>query len=168
MSGFWEIKKIADLGLAHLPVNSIMSIYVKTALEVTDLKAQGWWLCDGSGGTPNLTNHFIMGGSPGSNVTGDQVQGTLATEGHVPTHSEIARHGHKQQIARSEHAPVNPDEGAYGSWKEYYPNGHPETGGTHEQTDDYNSGDSDPHSHGVDAIPDHIVIGYFMYTGIPG
>ena len=168
MAGFWEIKKIADLGLAHLPVNSIMAIYVKTVQEVTDLRGLGWYLCDGTGGTPNLRGHFIMGGSPGGDVTGERVTASGTTADHQLTWDEMPYHSQAADQARSESG--NDGSGIdYSGFSVFSDPAH-SYGWGHDQRDAGRfTGSSETHKHSLDeVVPSHIQIGYFMYTGIPG
>jgi microcystin-dependent protein len=51
----------------------------------------GWYLCDGSNGTPNLTDRFIVGAgaSYAVNATGGATTATLTTN-NLPAHTHVA------------------------------------------------------------------------------
>jgi hypothetical protein len=157
MAGFWEIKKISDLGLAYqVPYNSIMSIYVETVKDVTDLKDQGWWLCNGTNGTPNLVGQFIRGGTPGSNVDGTQIPATANTEDHTLTLAQMPNHSHDTNDHHKSN--MGPGSTLYIKWGKSgaYPEAH----------NTFGVGSSTAHSHDMDPTPDHTYIGFFMFKGV--
>ena len=84
-----EVVGLPEVELSGTPLNSIMSIYVETSNDVADLEDQGWWLCDGNNGTPNLIGQFIRGGTPGLNVDGNQVPGSTSTDAHTLSAAEM-------------------------------------------------------------------------------
>ena len=152
MSGFWEIKKVSELGLAHLPLNSIMAIYVKTAAEATELKEKGWFLCDGTDGTPNLIDYFIRPGIPGTNVTGDRIPNSGRTSGHQLNVAQMPTHRHQVpvrglNITRTGGSDSSSDNKTDGSWSNY-------TGG------------NESHEHTLNIVPDYVYVGYFMFLGV--
>ncbi len=153
MAGFWEIKKVSELGLAFLPLNSIMPIYVKTQAEVTALHGQGWYLCNGQNGTIDLRGSFIRGGSPGlgNNVDGGIHRQGTTTGSHQLSGAEMPSHRHSVVTSRSSQAPGSGGSDA-SSW-----DGTSNTG---------NTGGSGTHSHSMDPTPDHYYVGYFMYLGV--
>jgi hypothetical protein len=154
MAGYWEIKKVSELGLAYLPLNSIMAIYVKTAAEVAELLLQGWHLCNGTQGTIDLRGSFIRGGHPGanSNVDGGIHRQETTTGSHQLSTGELASHSHSIRASRSNAAPASGGSDA-SSW-----DGSVQTG---------NAGSNTPHHHTVNPTPDHYYVGYFMYLGVP-
>ncbi len=152
MAGFWEIKKVSELGLAFLPLNSIMPIYVKTQAEVTALHGQGWYLCNGQNGTIDLRGSFIRGGSPGlgNNVDGGIHRQGTTTGSHQLSTAEMPNHNHSYTTPRASQG------GAGGSWNADL-SGSGNTG---------NTGSSGTHSHSMNPTPDHYYVGYFMYLGV--
>ena len=119
-------------------------------VEAARLQDDGWYLCDGSNGTPNLTNQFIRGGTPGVNVNGNQVPGSTSTDAHTLAQAEMPSHSHSYSQNTAWSGP-----GGAGVNQADAP-----TGGSTGAT-----GGSGSHSHTMSATPDHVYIGYFMYKG---
>jgi len=74
---------LEDAGIQEVPTGGIMMWSGST----TNIP-EGWTLCDGSGGAPDLRNRFIAGagGQYNSNDTGGEDDVTL-TEAEMPSHS---------------------------------------------------------------------------------
>jgi len=62
----------------------------------------GWFLCNGSNGTPNLQDRFIVGGGNLYSLdnTGGTSAGTLLSHTHVPTGSISGTLSHSHNFAR--------------------------------------------------------------------
>jgi hypothetical protein len=103
-----------------------------------------------------------MGGQPGNNVTGEGVDGTTATDNHTPSVSDMASHTHFGWAWQSSNGSVGGDKRTHSKSEptDLYMNENGATG--------VPPGGNEPHNHSVNTTPDHIQIGYFMYTGIPG
>ena len=127
-------KTLADTTFVHsiLPYGSIIMWY-----GLKNNVPTGWKICDGSNGTPNLTNKFIIGGStdvgvvgadkPGSNVmggastsTGGAADSVVISHYHTATfagsvmgtHSHTATDSGHSHLVGSQDSAVNPGSGA--------------------------------------------------------
>ncbi len=137
--------------LSGVPVNTIVSIYINDAAESVRLQEDGWFLCDGTNETPNLTGQFIRGGTPGFNVDGSKIEGNQGfTDGHVLSSGQLASHNHSMT-----HVPRSTRGGGDGSDSSSFDG----TGWTG------SAGSNQSHWHPMDANPNHTYIGYFMYKG---
>ncbi|WP_300007700.1 hypothetical protein [Pseudonocardia sp.] len=116
--GYWDDERVLDVektrvhrdtaaaalkvhGAVHdrygelLPPGTIV-MWHGPAAEVPD----GWLLCDGSHGTPDLVGRFVRGGAPegpGTSRTGGSDRRTLRVE-------ELPRHTHEASVDTAEHA----------------------------------------------------------------
>ena len=55
----------------------------------------GWALCDGGSGTPNLSGRFILGSGKGAGLTSRSVGSTGGTEKHKLTVNQMPKHSHE-------------------------------------------------------------------------
>ena len=148
---------LATLGAeAALPAGAVIMWY-GSALTIPT----GWALCDGTAGTPDLRDRFIIGAlgahavgniggsaSTASNSQGAHTHGGT-TGGHSLTVAELAAHTHTQSAGGNDSYgfipdSVGPPDGGSFSTRE-----------THEETASTGSGDAHTHTIGSDGAHTH-------------
>ena len=141
----------------------------------------GWALCDGTNGTPDLMDKFIMGGDDitGGGGSWSHTHGdSIYVDSHALTSDELARHVHFIPATINSHSNYypgsvdqeNPDQ----AW--YLPGAHgigrATANESYQHLGSYNNGnevDGDPHSHELsgnviqaDHIPPYIILGFII------
>jgi len=111
------------------PPSGQLSDYFDTSTGVGTGDWQGWALCDGQGGTPDLRGRFIVGYGPTwSGGPTDNSYNTIGNTGgekeHTLTVSEIPEHTHTFKAERDE-GPASPDRDPY--FARINPSGDPPT-----------------------------------------
>lgn len=124
-----------------------------------------WHICDGTSGTPDLRNRFVVGaggtyanGSTGGskNITPTgTVQNTTLTQAQMPTHTHVVK------------GMSDGDMGYGGSW---YVTPHSHVGGGTVDIATQSAGSSGSHAHGlamnsIDVTPLYYAMAYIMYVG---
>lgn len=81
-----------------LPFPGMVICFFGTQDQLDVWLSNGWFVCDGNNGTPNLDEQFVRGTSniAGVGLTGgqDQITPTGTVQGHVLTISEMPSHDH--------------------------------------------------------------------------
>ncbi|MDR1452719.1 MAG: hypothetical protein LBJ25_01910 [Candidatus Margulisbacteria bacterium] len=78
----YKVAQAADI----LPVGTILAMAASSWINAGATFKSKWRVCDGTGGTPNLTGQFLRGGTASDAVTGGADSVTL-TENHIPQHT---------------------------------------------------------------------------------
>ena len=159
--------------MSDIPIGSIV-MYSGTLIP------DGWLLCDGNNGTPNLIDRFVLGGeisnASGKNnltLTGDinnksikkdtsseNINITVEVKGHVLSIDEIPAHTHTYHGFGNTSANI-------GSGSSYGENGSQKTGsvgGSKSHSHGASTGNT-PHKHNVDTIPPYYILAFIMFAG---
>ena len=147
---------------------AIVPFYVdfNNGREINRLKRLGWYLCDGTGGTPDLTGRFILGGNRNNKNKPWKTEGgsesvTLSKE-QMPRHihhlSPMDKHNHWGNVK------VLTDVAAsFKSWAMVAPPDEVESGGTDRSVTatggDFNDYSTQPHEN----MPPYYVLAYFIF-----
>ncbi|MDR1453266.1 MAG: hypothetical protein LBJ25_04765 [Candidatus Margulisbacteria bacterium] len=83
-------------GMDILPRGTILAMAVASWLNADAAFQSKWRVCDGSGGTPNLTGRFLRGGTASDPLTGDGKK--ILSINEIPSHSH--RHTHDTHTGR--------------------------------------------------------------------
>lgn len=148
-----ELNKSTDTTL-DFPVGGI----ILWSGLVADVPA-GWAFCDGTNGTPNLTNRFVIGAdgdsggtSPVAATGGSRNTSASNTEYHTLTAAEIPAHSHTYSGTFANN--YDRDQGGSGF----------QSGGT--RTTNENTGGGGGHRHGIPSITDGRIPPYFALAYI--
>jgi hypothetical protein len=122
----------------------------------------GWYLCDGTNSTPNLTDRFVIhadADSGGTNDVGDSGNATAATDGHSLITAELASHNHTVSVEAA---------GSPGSGGPYdgfsYSSGNEFSGGFKTTASTCaNTGSGSAHTHNITSLtPKYYALAYIM------
>lgn len=120
-----------ELTLGNLSLNKIKfnkfnteesSIFTRGMIVPYTLNTppDGWAICDGSNGTPDLRNRFIVGSGQGIGLTERTLGNKGGSETHTLTTNELPRHRHSINIlVNNTTHNLDGDDGGSGAWKSY-------------------------------------------------
>ncbi len=108
-------------GIGTVPLGTIIVWVGNTSPNLPDVPAgQGWVLCDGTNGTPDLRGYFLMGTLPGSNNVGLNTTGgakSVALEyKHLPAHQHLLNYVSPKKYTQGFSSTVPSDGGDDDIW----------------------------------------------------
>ncbi len=94
-------KGIVPVGGIIMYSGSITGLFDASGLGISGTKMEGWAICNGNNGTPNLISKFVVGAKPGEPLNDGDYDYAVKEEGgentHVLTVNEIPSHNHHVQ-----------------------------------------------------------------------
>ena len=145
---------IGDLTIDNLDVTNSIDIFPSGIIVswTGSIAPDGWALCDGTNGTPDLTNKFILGSNSGSgnNLTKRDFGSSGGEFFHTLTVDEIPAHNHNYNLSSGSRQ-INSHVSGAGYYRDAFTNNNHilATG---------NSGGNNPHNN----IPPSYVLAYIM------
>jgi len=94
-----NLKVTKDLTVNNLKVTSSFNLLPAGSIIAynKDVAPEGWYLCDGKNGTPDLRGRFILGGGSDAGLTNRTLNETGGKENHTLTIDEMPPHSHGYQ-----------------------------------------------------------------------